>query len=328
MTAHMTDSPTPDAPTHHNVIIIGSGPAGLTAAIYAARANLAPVMFAGFMHGGQLMLTTEVENFPGFPDGIMGPELMENFRKQAERFGTAIHDVDVERVDFSQRPFRVFTGEAEFTADSVIVATGASARWLEIPGEARLRGRGVSTCATCDGAFFREKHIVVVGGGDSAMEEALFLTRFGSKVTLVHRRDTFRASKIMVERARKHPKIAFATFKAVVEVEGDAMTSALVLEDTRTGERSTMQADALFIAIGHDPNTAIFKDQLALDDAGYIVSEDGVRTSVEGVFVGGDVFDIRYKQAITAAGMGCKAALEAERYLEALEAAHAPALVS
>jgi thioredoxin reductase (NADPH) len=328
MTAHTTDVNTPDAPTHHSVIIIGSGPAGLTAAIYAARANLAPVLFAGFMHGGQLMLTTEVENFPGFPDGIMGPELMENFRKQAERFGTAIHDVDVERVDFSQRPFRVFTGEAAFTADSVIVATGASARWLEIPGEARLRGRGVSTCATCDGAFFREKHIVVVGGGDSAMEEALFLTRFGSKVTLVHRRDTFRASKIMVERARKHPKIAFATFKAVVEVEGDAMTSALVLEDTRTGERSTMQADALFIAIGHDPNTAIFKGQLALDEAGYIVSEDGVHTSVEGVFVGGDVFDIRYKQAITAAGMGCKAALEAERYLEALEAAHEPALVS
>ncbi len=317
---------TAPAPSHHSVIIIGSGPAGLTAAIYAARANLAPVLFAGFMHGGQLMLTTEVENFPGFPDGIMGPELMKNFRKQAERFGTAIHDVDVERVDFSQRPFRVFTGEDEYTADSVIVATGASARWLDIPGEARLRGRGVSTCATCDGAFFREKHIVVVGGGDSAMEEALFLTRFGSKVTLVHRKDTFRASKIMVERARKHPKIAFEVFKAVVEVEGDAMTSALVLEDTRSGERSTMQADALFIAIGHDPNTAIFKDQLELDAAGYIVSSDSVRTNIDGVFVGGDVYDVRYKQAITAAGMGCKAALEAERYLEALEAAHEPAL--
>jgi thioredoxin reductase (NADPH) len=325
MTADIAASPTP---AHHNVVIIGSGPAGLTAAIYAARANLEPVMFAGFMHGGQLMLTTEVENFPGFPEGIMGPELMENFRKQAERFGTTIHDVDVERVDLSQRPFRVFTGEDEYTADSVIVATGASARWLEIPGEARLRGRGVSTCATCDGAFFREKHIVVVGGGDSAMEEALFLTRFGSKVTLVHRRDTFRASKIMVERARKHPKIAFATFKAVVEVEGDAMTSALVLEDTRTGERTTMQADALFIAIGHDPNTAIFKDQLELDGEGYIVSHDGVHTNIDGVFVGGDVYDLRYKQAITAAGMGCKAAMEAERYLEALEAEHEPALVS
>ena len=306
---------------HSKVIIIGSGPAGLTAAIYAARASLAPIVFAGNMYGGQLMLTTEVENFPGFPAGIMGPDLMENFRTQAERFGSQIHNEDVTRVDFMQRPFRVWAADGEYTADSVIVATGASARWLEIPGEARLRGRGVSTCATCDGAFFRERHIVVVGGGDSAMEEALFLTRFGSKVTVIHRRAGLRASKIMAERALAHPKISFIWNTAVEEVLGEEKTHALLLRNLVTDERTELDADALFIAIGHDQNTSIFRGQLELDDAGYIRSTDGVATNIPGVFVGGDVQDIRYKQAITAAGMGCKASLEAERYLESLEAA-------
>ncbi|HEY0613702.1 MAG TPA: thioredoxin-disulfide reductase [Candidatus Elarobacter sp.] len=314
------------APTHSKVIIIGSGPAGLTAAVYAARANLAPIVFAGHMYGGQLMLTTEVENYPGFPDGIMGPELMEAFRAQAERFGSVIHNVDVTEVDLSVRPFVVRTAEDEYTADSVIVATGASARWLEIPGEARLRGRGVSTCATCDGAFFRQKHIVVVGGGDSAMEEALFLTRFGSKVTVIHRRESLRASKIMAERALKHEKIAFIWNTAVTEVLGEDATGALRLKNLVSGEDSVLAADALFIAIGHDPNTGIFRGQLELDQAGYIVSEDGVRTNIEGVFVAGDVYDIRYKQAVTAAGSGCRAAIDVEKYLESLEAEHASAV--
>ena len=314
------------APTHAKVIIIGSGPAGLTAAVYAARANLAPIVFAGHMYGGQLMLTTEVENYPGFPDGIMGPELMEAFRAQAERFGSVVHNVDVTEVDFSARPFAVRTAEDEYTADSVIIATGASARWLNIPGEARLRGRGVSTCATCDGAFFRDKHIVVVGGGDSAMEEALFLTRFGRQVTVIHRRDSLRASKIMAERALNHEKIAFVWNTAVEGVIGEDNTTALQLKNLVTGEESVLAADALFIAIGHDPNTAIFRGQITLDSAGYIVSEDGVRTNVEGVFVAGDVYDIRYKQAVTAAGMGCKAAIDAEKYLESLETHHKTAL--
>jgi thioredoxin reductase (NADPH) len=314
------------APTHAKLVIIGSGPAGLTAAIYAARANLAPIVFAGHMYGGQLMLTTEVENYPGFADGIMGPDLMEAFRKQAERFGSVIHNVDVTEVDFARRPFVVRTAEDEYTADSVIIATGASARWLDIPGEARLRGRGVSTCATCDGAFFRDKRIVVVGGGDSAMEEALFLTRFGSEVIVIHRRDSLRASKIMAERALNHEKIGFIWNSAVEEVVGEHSTTALRVKNLVSGEESLLPADALFIAIGHDPNTAIFRGQITLDGAGYIVSEDGVRTSVEGVFVGGDVYDIRYKQAVTAAGMGCKAAIDAERYLESLESHHKAAL--
>jgi thioredoxin reductase (NADPH) len=302
------------------LIIIGSGPAGLTAAIYAARANLAPTVFAGYQYGGQLMFTTEVENFPGFPEGILGPELMENFRAQAERFGAKIENVDVTKVDFTQRPFSVWTGDDRIEADSVIVATGASARWLGIPGEAELRGRGVSTCATCDGAFFKERHIVVVGGGDSAMEEALFLTRFGSKVTVIHRRESLRASKIMADRALAHPKIEFIWNTAVVEAKGEHGLQSLTLENLVTGERSEFAADALFIAIGHDPNTAIFHDQLDLDEVGYVVSEDGIHTNIPGVFVAGDVYDIRYKQAITAAGLGCRASLEAERYLEELDA--------
>jgi thioredoxin reductase (NADPH) len=302
------------------VIIIGSGPAGLTAAIYAARAALEPVVFAGYQYGGQLMYTTEVENYPGFPGGVLGPELMESFRTQAERFGAKIHNEDVTAVDFSMRPFTVWAGETRYEADTVIVATGASARWLDVPGEANLRGRGVSTCATCDGAFFKEKHIVVVGGGDSAMEEALFLTRFGSCVTVIHRRDTLRASKIMADRALAHHKIDFVWNSHVVACVGESALTALELENLVTGERTTFAADALFIAIGHDPNTAIFAGQLQLDATGYIASSDGVHTNVPGVFVGGDVYDIRYKQAITAAGMGCKASLEAEKYLEELDA--------
>jgi len=301
---------------HTKVAIIGSGPAGLTAAIYAARANLAPIVFAGYQYGGQLMLTTEVENFPGFPDGIMGPELMENFRAQAERFGTVIHNVDITAVDFTGHPFRLEAGDDIYLADSVIVATGASARWLGVPGESHLRGRGVSTCATCDGAFFREKKIVVVGGGDSAMEEAIFLTRFGSSVTLIHRRDSFRASAIMVDRALSHPKINVIWNSVVEEVIGDPVMEKLKLHNVVTGERSEFTADALFIAIGHDPNTNIFRGQLDLDENGYLITSDGVSTNIPGVFVGGDVFDVRYKQAITAAGSGCKAALEAEKFLE------------
>ncbi len=302
------------------LIIIGSGPAGLTAAIYAARANLAPLVFAGYQYGGQLMFTTEVENYPGFPNGILGPELMEHFRAQAERFGANIANVDVTQVDFSARPFRVWAGEAVHEGDAVIVATGASARWLGVPGEERLRGRGVSTCATCDGAFFKERRIAVVGGGDSAMEEALFLTRFGSRVTVLHRRDSLRASKIMADRALAHPKIEFMFDTAVEEVRGGETLERLILRDTVSGALREFDVDAVFIAIGHDPNTAIFERQLELDAMGYVVSLDGVHTNVPGVFVAGDVNDIRYKQAITAAGMGCKASLEAERYLEELDA--------
>ena len=301
------------------VIIIGSGPAGLTAAIYAARANLAPLVLAGGLYGGQLMLTTEVENYPGFPDGIMGPDLMIKFREQAERFGARIENVDATAVDFSKRPFVVRTADEEFHAKTVIVATGASARWLEIPGEEKLRGRGVSTCATCDGAFFREKHIVVVGGGDSAMEEALFLTRFGRRVTVIHRREGLRASKIMGERARSHDKIDFIWNTVVDEVLGDTHMTGLKLRNVHDNSVLEYEADALFIAIGHTPNTAIFRDQLDLDEMGYIDSPDGSSTNIDGIFVAGDVNDIRYKQAITAAGSGCKAAMDAERYLEAME---------
>lgn len=309
-----------------SVIIIGSGPAGLTAAIYAARANLSPLVFAGGMYGGQLMLTTEVENFPGFPQGIMGPDLMIAFREQAERFGARIENVDVTAVDFSSRPLIVRTSDDEFHAKSVIVATGASARWLGVPGEEKLRGRGVSTCATCDGAFFKDKHIVVVGGGDSAMEEALFLTRFGRKVTVIHRRDTLRASKIMADRAMHHDKIEFIWNTEVKSVLGEGTMAGLELRNVNDGSDFTFECEALFIAIGHDPNTDIFKGQLQLDASGYVSSDDGVSTNVEGVFVAGDVYDIRYKQAVTAAGLGCRAAMDAERFLEALEFAVEPAL--
>lgn len=309
------------------IVIIGSGPAGLTAAIYAARANLNPLVLAGGLYGGQLMLTTEVENYPGFPEGIMGPELMEKFRAQAERFGARIENVDVTSVDFSGSPLIVRSTDAEYVTRCVIVASGASALWLNVPGEERLRGRGVSTCATCDGAFFREKHIVVVGGGDSAIEEALFLTRFGRKVTVIHRRESLRASKIMIERAQANKKIEFVWNSVVDEVLGDEYVTGLRLRNVKEDTRSDFVCDALFIAVGHTPNTAIFDGQLQLDAKGYLLSPEGTATNVEGVFVAGDVADLRYKQAVTAAGAGCRAAIDAEKYLEALEfAAHAAAL--
>ncbi|MBV9264186.1 MAG: thioredoxin-disulfide reductase, partial [Candidatus Eremiobacteraeota bacterium] len=271
------------------VIIIGSGPAGLTAAVYAARANLKPLVLGGGLYGGQLMLTTEVENYPGFVDGIMGPELMIRFREQAERFGARIENVDVTAVDFSTSPLVVRAGDAQHLAETVIVATGASARWLDIPGEERLRGRGVSSCATCDGAFFREKHIFVAGGGDSAAEEALFLTRFGQRVTIVHRRDRLRASKIMGDRLLAHEKVDVLWNTVVDEVLGDTHVTALRLRNVNDGSVSEVAADALFVAIGHIPNTAVFTGQLDLDEQGYIVSPDGTSTNVEGVFVAGDV---------------------------------------
>jgi thioredoxin reductase (NADPH) len=302
--------------TESKVIIIGSGPAGLTAAIYAARANLEPIVLAGSAPGGQLMITSEVENYPGFPMGIQGPELMAAFREQAERFGTQIHDVDIERVDFSARPFRIWARGIEYRAEAVIVATGASALWLGLESETRLRGRGVSACATCDGFFFRDKEIAVVGGGDTALEEATFLTRFASKVHLLHRRDAFRASKIMVDRAINHPKIEIHTNTAVDEVLGTAKVSGLRLRDTETGETREMPMDGLFIAIGYKPNTDVFRDWLEVDDKGYLVVHDETGSKVEGVFIAGDVHDHRYRQAVTAAADGCKAAIDAERWLE------------
>jgi thioredoxin reductase (NADPH) len=303
-----------------DLIIIGGGPAGYTAALYAARANLKPLVIEGFNWGGQLMITSDVENYPGYPDGIMGPAMMEDFRRQAERFETEFVTDNVTKVDFSQRPFRVWVEDAEYTARSVIVATGASARWLGIESEERLKGRGVSACATCDGAFFRDKHIFVVGGGDTAFEEALFLTRFGYKVTLVHRRDEFRASPIMVDRARAHEKVELKTPYEVEEVLGDVSISGLRLRNSETGETEEVEAGALFIAIGHDPNTALFLDQLDHDENGYLVTKPGsTETNIAGVFAVGDVQDHIYRQAVTAAGSGCMGALDAERYLAAEE---------
>ncbi len=303
-----------------NVIIIGSGPAGLTAAIYAARANLQPLVIEGAAPYGQLMLTTEVENYPGFPDGILGPELMEKFRAQAARFGAKFITADATRVDFSVRPFVVEAGEARYEAPAVIVATGAKARMLEIPGERDLLGRGVSTCATCDGFFFRGKEIVVVGGGDSALEEAIFLTKFGSKVTVIHRRDSLRASKIMQERALANEKMAFVWDTVVEEVLGDGAVQSLRLRNVKTDEVSEFTADAMFVAIGHDPQTDLVRGQLETDHNGYIVAVDSPHThaSVEGVFACGDAVDHIFRQAITAAGTGCAAAIDAERYLESI----------
>lgn len=299
------------------LVIIGSGPAGLTAAIYAARAGLEPVMIEGVERGGQLMITTDVENFPGFPDGIMGPDLMEQIRKQAERFGTRIITSNVTEVDFSQRPFKIWVGQDLYEAESVVISTGASARWLHVPGESRLTGYGVSACATCDGFFFRDKELIVVGGGDSAMEEALFLTKFASKITVVHRRESFRASTIMRDRVLNHPKIEVLWDSAVEEVYGEKVVEGVKLQSTTTDEVTDFPTDGVFVAIGHIPNTKIFGDQLDLDDAGYILIEPGeTLTSVEGVFAAGDVTDKVYRQAITAAGIGCQAALDAERWLE------------
>ena len=301
------------------VLIIGSGPAGLTAAVYAARADLSPLMIEGMAAGGQLMLTTDVENYPGFPDGIMGPELMEQFRKQAERFGTRIISSDVTRVDFSEHPFKVWVDEDEYEAESIVISTGASARWLDVPGEEKLRGYGVSACATCDGFFFRDKEIMVVGGGDSAMEEATFLTKFASKVTIVHRRDEFRASKIMARRALENPKIEVMWNSVITEILGESSVTGVKVQDTETSEVTEHAIDGVFMAIGHDPNTSIFQGVLDLDDEGYIVTNGNTATSVEGVFAAGDVVDKVYRQAITAAGMGCEAALDAERWLAARE---------
>lgn len=301
------------------IIIIGSGPAGLTAAIYAARADLAPLLFAGGQYGGQLMLTTDVENYPGFEEGILGPQLMERMRSQAVRFGTEVIDYDVTAVDFSGGVHRVWVDEHEYQAHAVVVATGSSALWLGLDSETRLRGRGVSSCATCDGAFFKDKEIVVVGGGDTALEEALFLTRFGKNVTVVHRRDELRASKIMQQRALDHPKIGFIWNSTVSEILGDGRVTGARLTDIKTGATSKIEADAVFVAIGHRPNTDLFSGHLDLDERGYIRSTDGVRTSVAGVFVAGDVYDFRYRQAVTAAGSGCRAAIEVEHYLATLQ---------
>jgi thioredoxin reductase (NADPH) len=303
---------------HERVVIIGSGPAGYTAAVYAARADLSPLVLAGIQFGGQLMLTTDVENYPGFPQGVSGPELMDLFQKQAERFGTRIRFEDATRVDLSRRPFRVWTAEEELAADALILATGASARWLGLDSEKRLQNKGVSACATCDGALYRGKPMAVVGGGDTAMEEALFLTRFAPQVTLIHRRGELRASKIMQERAQKNEKIRFAWHSVVDEVLGDEFVTGVRLRDVRSGATSELPVEALFVAIGHEPNTALFRGQLELDDVGYIKVEAGsARTSVEGVFACGDAMDPTYRQAVTAAGTGCMAAIEAERWLAA-----------
>ena len=300
---------------HYPLIIIGSGPAGYTAAIYAGRAELKPLVVAGNEPGGQLIATTEVENYPGFPDGIQGPDLMELFKKQAERFGAKVLAGDVSKVDFSSRPFHVWAGETEYTADAVIIATGASALWLGIESETRLRGKGVSSCATCDGAFFRGKEIVVVGGGDSAMEESNFLTKFATNVTIVHRGDAFRASKIMQQRALANPKISVIWNAEVVEVLGKDRVEGVRLKDTKSNKEREFPAGGLFVAIGHKPNTEVFDGHIDLDAKGYIVVKDQTRTSVEGVFVGGDVHDYRYRQAVTAAGFGCMAAMDVEKWL-------------
>lgn len=307
---------------HHKVIIIGSGPAGLTAALYAGRANLKPLVFEGIQPGGQLTITTEVENYPGFPRGILGPELMELFRTQAQRFGVKTVFQDVTEVDFSAYPFRVRCHEHEYRADAVIISTGASAKWLGLPSEKEYMGYGVSACATCDAFFFRGLEVVVVGGGDTAMEESTFLTKFASKVTVVHRRDKLRASKIMQDKAQRNPKISFLWDSAVEEVlgekkEGRKKVKAVKIRDLKTGTLSAFPTDGLFIGIGHVPNTAIFAGQLNMTPAGYLIVQSGsTQTSVPGVFAAGDVADSKYRQAVTAAGTGCMAAMDAEAFLE------------
>jgi len=303
-----------------NTIIIGGGPAGYTAALYAARADLNPLVIEGFSWGGQLMITSDVENYPGFKEGILGPELMQEFRAQAERFGAEFLTDDVTRVDFSERPFRVYVGEDEYLAETVIIATGATARQLGVEGEQRLQGRGVTYCAVCDAAFYRAKEVLVVGGGDSAMEEAIFLTKFADKVTIIHRREDFRASHIMLDRARANEKIEWITSTVVDEVIGGEKMTGAQVRDVRTEEVSDISADGLFVAIGHDPNTALFLDQLDHDEAGYLITKPGTtETNVPGVFAVGDVQDHVYRQAVTAAGTGAMGALDAERFLAARE---------
>ena len=298
------------------LIIVGSGPAGLTAAIYAARANLEPIVLAGSAPGGQLMITSDVENYPGFPDSVQGPELMAQFRAQAERFGAQIVDVDVERVDFSSRPFRLWARGTEYRGEAVVVATGASALWLGLASEMRLRGRGVSACATCDGFFFRDQVVAVIGGGDTALEEAIFLTRFATKVHLLHRRESLRGSKIMQDRALANPRIEFHPNVVVEDMLGGPKVEALRLRDVVTGQGWTLPVDGVFVAIGYKPNTDVFRDWLEVDPMGYLVVRDETASRIDGVFIAGDVHDHRYRQAVTAAGDGCRAAIDAERWLE------------
>ena len=305
--------------TIHKTIIIGSGPAGLTAAIYAGRANLKPIVFEGYQPGGQLTITTDVENFPGFPDGVMGPDMMDLFRDQAKKFGAECHFKHVTKVDLTSKPYKVFVGEEMFLSDTVIISTGASARMLGLEEEEQLMGYGISTCATCDGYFFKEKNIVVVGGGDSAMEEASFLTKFAKKVTIIHRREVFKASKIMLDRVRNNPLIDIVVNKSIESIKGTQQDgiSSIVLKDTVSGESSTFECEGVFYGIGHTPNTDLFKGMIDLNDNGYIITQsDSSLTNIPGVFACGDVQDDHYRQAITAAGSGCMAAIDAEKYLE------------